>query len=48
MKERIEFTCSKEMKQDLRSAADRKDISIAAYTKNALFEQMKRDQEVSK
>ncbi len=42
--EKIEMTCAQGFKDKAKEYADRKGISLAAYVKSALFEQMKKDE----
>lgn len=40
---RVEITCTKEWKQQLKVMAAKKDMSVTAYIKDAVFEKMKKD-----
>ena len=39
----LNIRCTKEYKEDVEKAAERRGVTVSAYIKNALFEQMKKD-----
>lgn len=41
---KVEFTCTDDYKADIKAFADKKGITVAAYVKSSVFEQMKKDE----
>jgi len=47
MRVKVEFTCTEDYKELIKANAERKGVTVAAYVKSAVYEQMKKDEKKS-